>query len=229
MKVSYELNEILEFIARFELDTMFSELNSIPLQLRSYRQNEVVLHEGDELEGLYLLLEGQAKVTTSVENGKSLLLRFCHPVSVFGDIELIQKVDIQSQVLAVEDSRFLFIDKATVENKLLQDYRFLNELLKHLTYKLQTCTSASRINLLSSVEERLAIYLLTTRDPNEFGKEIQTENIAEISSVIGTTTRHLNRTIQKLSDSGVLIKKRNGFLVNDWDKLDEITGGLRYH
>lgn len=228
MKVSFENETIHAYISQFDLERAFSDLYSIPIQLRAYEKNEVVLHEGDELDGIYLQVEGRTKVTTSVESGKSLLLRFCHPFSVFGDIEIVQKVVVQSQVEAVADTRFLFIDKQTVEKRLMQDYRFLNELLKHLSFKLQTCTSASKINLLAAVEERLAIYLLTTRLPNDFGKEIQTQNISEIASVIGTTPRHLNRLIQKMTEYGILSKQRNGFTVLDWDKLNEISGGLRY-
>ncbi|QAY65838.1 Crp/Fnr family transcriptional regulator [Paenibacillus protaetiae] len=229
MKVSFENDQIESYCNQFQLERMFSDIDSIPLQLRTYEKNELILQEGDDLDGIYLQVKGQTKVTTSVETGKSLLLRFCYPFSIFGDIEIIQKVPIQSQVKALADTCFIFIDKQTVEKSLLNDCRFLNELLHHLSYKLQTCTSASRINLLASVEERFAIYLLTTRQSNDFGREIQSQNIPEIASVIGTTPRHLNRLIQKLSVSGTLSKKRSSFIVLDWNELDRLSNGLRYY
>ncbi|MFC5401137.1 Crp/Fnr family transcriptional regulator [Cohnella soli] len=228
MKVSLEYDEIHSYITQFDLKRVFSEWDTIPFQLRIYEKDEVVLREGDELDGIYLLVEGQTKVTTSVETGKSLLLRFCHPLSIFGDIELIQKVAIQSQVEAVADTRLLFVAKQTVEKRLMQDYRFLNELLKHLSFKLQTCTSSSKINLLATVEERFAIYLVTTRLSSGFSKEIHTLNIPEIASLLGTTTRHLNRVIDKLSEAGILSRKRGGFVVIEGDKLNDISAGLRY-
>ncbi|MFF2479613.1 Crp/Fnr family transcriptional regulator [Paenibacillus sp. NPDC058071] len=228
MKVIFDKDKLHTYITRLDLGRMFSDLPSVPFQLRTYEKNEGILHEGDALDGLYLQVEGQTKVTASVESGKTLLLRFCHPLSIFGDLEIVQKTVIQSKVEAVSDTHFLFIDKQTVEMSLMQDHLFLNELLKHLAYKLQTCTSASKINLLSSVEERFAAYLLSTRLPNDFGKEIQSSKVQEIASVIGTTPRHLNRLIQKMADSGVLSKKRDGFIVLDWSQLDEISGGMIY-
>lgn len=228
MKMYREYEKIQSYMTLFNLEQIFAGAASLPIQLREYDSDEYVLTEGDELEGLYFQVEGLTRVSSSVETGKSLLLRFCHPLSIFGDIELIQKVVVQSQVQAVQPSKFLFINIQTVERNLMQDYRFLNELLKHLSYKLQTCTAASRINSLSSVEERFAIYLMSTRLPKEFGKEISTPHIPEIASVIGTTPRHLNRLIQKLSDLEILCKKRKGFVVLDWERVDELSNGLRY-
>lgn len=228
MKMYRGYEKIQPYMSLFNLEQIFADAALLPIQLREYDSDEYVLTEGDKLEGLYFQVEGLTRVSSSVETGKSLLLRFCHPLSIFGDIELIQKVAVQSQVQAVQPSKFLFIDIQTVERNLMQDYRFLNELLKHLSYKLQTCTAASRINSLSSVEERFAIYLMSTRLPKEFGKEISTPNIPEIASVIGTTPRHLNRLIQKLSDLEILCKKRKGFVVLDWERVDELSNGLRY-
>lgn len=228
MKMYREYEKIQSYMSFFNLEQIFADAALLPIQLREYDSDEYVLSEGNELDGLYFQVEGLTRVSSSVETGKSLLLRFCHPLSIFGDIELIQKVVVQSQVQAVQPSKFLFIDIEFVERKLMQDYRFLNEMLKHLSYKLQTCTAASRINSLSSVEERFAIYLMSTRLPKEFGKEISTPHIPEIASVIGTTPRHLNRLIQKLSDLEILCKKRKGFVVLDWERVDELSNGLRY-
>lgn len=228
MKMYRGYEKIQPYMSHFNLEQIFADAALLPIQLREYDSDEYVLTEGDELDGLYFQVKGLTRVSSSVETGKSLLLRFCHPLSIFGDIELIQKVVVQSQVQAVQPSKFLFIDIQTVERNLMQDNRFLNELLKHLSYKLQTCTAASRINSLSSVEERFAIYLMSTRLPKEFGKEISTPHITEIASVIGTTPRHLNRLIQKLSDLEILCKKRKGFVVLDWERVDELSNGLRY-
>ncbi|UHA73426.1 Crp/Fnr family transcriptional regulator [Paenibacillus sp. 481] len=228
MKTNYDQTTIQHYFAKYDLGNLFLNPDSLPIQLRVYEPNELVLTEGDELDGLYFQVEGRTKVSSSVETGKALLLRFCHPLSVFGDIELIQKVSIQSQVEAIQQTTFVFINKRFVETTLMQDHKFLYALLKQLSYKLQTCTTASRINLLASVEERFASYLLTTRLQNEFGKEILTPHIPEIASLIGTTPRHLNRVIQKLNKMNVLSKEKKKICVLDWEHVDIISNGLRY-
>lgn len=228
MKVILDENRIQHYISECNLHQIFTETESLSIQLHVYEQGELVLEEGNDLTGLYFQVDGLTKVSTSLGIGKSLLLRFCYPLSIFGDIEWIQNVVIQSQVEAIEPSSFLYINKRTVETKLMQDNKFLNELLRHLSYKLQTCTTASRINLLASVEERLASYLLTTPLENHFGKELHTNHISEIACLIGTTPRHLNRVIQKLSDMKIIRKENKCISVLDWNSLDDLSKGLRY-
>lgn len=61
-----------------------------------------------------------------------------------------------------------------------------------------------------------------------FGKELATTNHAEIASLIGTTTRHLNRVIEKLSQKGILMKKDKEIFVLDWFEVEQLSCGLRY-
>ncbi|TQR09631.1 Crp/Fnr family transcriptional regulator [Psychrobacillus lasiicapitis] len=199
-----------------------------PFQIRRYSRNEVVFEEGEDIDGFYIQVSGRTKITTSVITGKALLLRFCSAISFMGDIELVQKVPIQSHVTAVEDTDFIFIDQTYIYNELMKDIAFLQQLLAHATYKLQTCTTASRINLLASVETRFASYLCTVRNGVSFGKEIQTANSMEIASLIGTTTRHLNRIMEKLVFDKVIEKNKKEIIVIEWTKIEELSGGLRY-
>jgi CRP-like cAMP-binding protein len=197
------------------------------IQISVYGQNEIILREGDELDGIYFQVEERTKVSSS-GNRKFLLLRFCSPLSLFGDIEFVQEVVVQSQVEAVQQTTLLFIPKQKVQSDLMDKHSFKDLLLKHLSYKLLTCTSASRTNLLGSVEERFASYLLTIQLQREFGKEIQTPYIPDIASLIGTTPRYLNRVIQRLTDMEILYKVKQEIVVLDWERLDEMSNGIRF-
>ena len=229
MKIIKTLEIINQYLSQLNMQEKVTSLQNLSFHLRSYSPSEVILKEGDELDGMYFQVSGKTKVTTSLENGKSLLLRFCHPQAIFGDVELFQKVEIQSQVEAVEETSLLFLDKQTIELYLLKDPLFLRELSKHLAYKLQTCTTASRVNLLATVEARFASYLLTTRDNhNHFGREITTNQTEEIASLIGTTQRHLNRIIHSFIQKKVIVKENKTFIVLDWGILEVLSNGVRY-
>lgn len=218
---------LTDYLNQKDLKNIFTNERH-PFQIRRYSCNEVVLAEGEVIDGLYIQVSGRTKITTSVITGKALLLRFCSAISIMGDIELVQKVPIQSQVTAVEESDFIFIHKTYIYDQLMKNTAFLQQLLVHTTYKLQTCTTASRINLLASVETRFASYLCTIRNGVSFGKEIHTTNSAEIASLIGTTTRHLNRVIEKLTSEKVIKKNKQEIIVIEWEKIEDISDGLRY-
>ncbi|PDY44702.1 Crp/Fnr family transcriptional regulator [Bacillus pseudomycoides] len=216
------------YLTNEHIQKLFTHLHH-PFQIRRYDAKEIVLHEGEMIDGLYIQMSGRTKITTSVITGKALLLRFCSAVSIMGDIELIQNVDIQSHVSTEEETDFIFIDKHYIKNTLLHGVAFLQELLRHVTYKLQTCTTASRINLLASVETRFASYLCTIKNTsNLFGREIRTTDHHEIASLIGTTTRHLNRVIEKLSATDTICKENKQIIVNDWEAIEHLSNGLRY-
>lgn len=106
---------------------------------------------------------------------------------------------------------------------------FLQDLLKHLSYKLQTSTTASRVNLLASVENRFASYLLSITAPNnEFGLELKTTNISEIADLLGTTHRHLNRVIRDLCERKIIKKDRKVIRILNEMQLKELSQGIRY-
>jgi len=107
MNTSVDPARIRHYLTEHQLNQLLSPSGATPIQLRDYGQGEVIMHEGNELDGLYFQVSGRTKVSSSVTTGKALLLRFCSPLSVFGDIELIQKVPIQSQVEAVDPSAFV--------------------------------------------------------------------------------------------------------------------------
>ena len=229
MKIIQTPTIISQYLSQFNIQEKITSPQNLSFQLRYYNPGETILKEGNKLDGIYFQVTGRTKVTSSIETGKSLLLRFCHPHAIFGDIELLQKIEIQSQVEAVEETSLLFLDKLSVELYLMKDPLFLGELSKHLSYKLQTCTTASRVNLLATVEARFASYLLTTRDiHNHFGKEITTNQTEEIASLIGTTHRHLNRIILSFLKKKIIKKEKKILIVLDWGFLEELSNGVRY-
>ncbi|MGQ3479658.1 Crp/Fnr family transcriptional regulator [Paenibacillus sp. TY11] len=187
-----------------------------------------ILQAGDEIAGLYLLVEGRYYVTTKEVTGKELLLRYCHPLSILGDIEILQNCDIQSDCIAATECSFIFIPLSVYEMHLQHDGAFSRLLLKELAYKLQTCTISSRVNALASVEARFAAYLCTIYS-NAFTKEyLLTSNLNEVASLIGTTKRHLNRIIKKWEEQQILSRVNDALQIINWGKLYTLSENIRY-
>jgi len=229
VKIIHDSERLQSKINQFNIEGMFFLPDEVPFELRCYDEGDLVLREGEQMDALLFLVEGKVKITSSVEIGKALLLRFCEPFAIIGDIELIQKVDVQSQVEAVNRSICVAVPFGYLYEHAMNEPKFLLSLLTHVTYKLKTCTTASRVNLLASVENRFASYLLTTINAdNEYGKEIRTTNTQEIADLIGTTSRHLNRVILKFSEQGMIQKVRDSISILDKSKLQKLSNGIRY-
>lgn len=228
MKTIQDPKLLAEKISEFQLDTLFDQSKQIPFLLQQYERSEIILCEGEEMKSLLFLVAGKVKVTSSIETGKSLLLRFCQPLSIIGDIELIQHVPVQSQIEAATDCLLIGLPFDYIQLHEYDNPKLLHLLLKHVTYKLQTCTTASRVNLLATVESRFASYLLSTVSSDAFGKELKTFNIEEIANLLGTTHRHLNRVIESLTQREIITKQKNAIHILNRTALEEIANGIRY-
>jgi CRP-like cAMP-binding protein len=231
MKFIQDLDLLKSKLGEYHIEEMFGEEKRIPFTLQQYGQEEFILLEGLELESLLFLVEGKVKITSSVETGKSLLLRFVQPFSIIGDIELIRNVPVQSQVKAVNECLFIGLHVDYIKQHEMNNPKFLHTLLEHVSYKLQTCTTASRVNLLASVENKFSSYIMSTTSPepdNFFGIELKTSNIKEIADLLGTTYRHLNRVIYSLSQKKIVERNKNSIRILNWAKLEEMSNGIRY-
>ncbi|CDO03382.1 DNA-binding transcriptional activator YeiL [Oceanobacillus picturae] len=116
-------------LQKYKLDKIVDLEKKPPFSLQYYDANEVILHEGTELESLLFLVDGKVKVTSSVATGKSLLLRFVQPFSIIGDIELIRNVSVQSQIKAVEKSLLIglprdYVRKTRIRSPFSECVRF---------------------------------------------------------------------------------------------------------
>ncbi|MEI2358751.1 Crp/Fnr family transcriptional regulator, partial [Mesobacillus zeae] len=231
MKFVHNLKLLETKLRGYHIEEMFGREKQLPFTLQQYGQDEIVLLEGTELESLLFLVEGKMKITSSVETGKSLLLRFVQPFSIIGDIELIRNVPVQSQVKAVNDCLLIGLHFDYIKQHEMNNPKFLHTLLEHVSYKLQTCTTASRVNLLASVENKFASYLMSTIAPepdNIFGIELKASNIKEIADLLGTTYRHLNRVIHSLSEKRIIERNKNSIRILNWSDLEEMSNGIRY-
>ncbi|PEW52193.1 Crp/Fnr family transcriptional regulator [Bacillus cereus] len=231
MKFIHDLKLLETKLREYHIEEMFNGEKQPPFTLQQYGQDEIVLLEGSELESLLFLVEGKVKITSSVETGKLLLLRFVQPFSIIGDIELIRNVPVQSQVKAINECLLIGLHFDYIKEYEMNNPKFLHTLLEHVSYKLQTCTTASRVNLLASVENKFASYLMSTISPdpdNIFGLELKTSNIKEIADLLGTTYRHLNRVIHSLSEKKIIERDKNSIRILNWSDLKEISNGIRY-
>lgn len=196
--------------------------------IRTFQPNEVILQTGDAIDGLYLLVEGRYYVTTTEVTGKELLLRYCKPLSILGDIEILQNIEIQSDCIAHSLCTFIFIPLAIYEQYLSQDALFSQLLLKELAFKLRTCTVSSRVNAVASVSSRFAAYLCTAWSDDREAHYMSTTNIHHVAALLGTTKRHLNRVIKDWANQQIIERTKDGIRVLDWDEINQLSEGIRY-
>jgi CRP/FNR family putative post-exponential-phase nitrogen-starvation transcriptional regulator len=182
-----------------------------------FKKNEYILQQGYPSEYVFLVLSGKMKVFITSPNGKTLLFCFYTMRGILGEAEFATDEDIAAMsVQAITEVYCIGISRSRGQEYLKQNNAFLNAVNTALAAKLFRCTRNSAVTILYSLESRLCAYISMTNENGFFN-----EKLTEVSQMLGTSYRHLMRTLDILCRQGILIKEKRGYHVADSTLLKE--------
>ncbi len=206
------------YVNKYKINEIFSN-NMVPyMEIHRFKKNEYICLSGEDLRYLYFFVEGKSKVYITTPNGKTLLIRFYSPVQVVGEIEILNKSTIECNIQAIKECICIAIPRKEIEEKCLKDPKFLYYISTHLSLKLSSASLSSSVNMLYPLENRLASYT------NEYSNN--TENITQISELLGSSYRHLLRVLNRLESEGIIKRNNKKIIILDKDRLEELAGDL---
>lgn len=217
------------YIEKFGIDNFFTDDIKPFMELLLFKKNEYICRENEKLNYLYFFVSGKAKVYTTLSNGKSLLLCFYNSFKMLGDVEVVNDDGVYNNVQAIEDTYCIGIPIDKLQISLMYDAKFLKYICNSIGEKLNRCSKNSSINLLYPLENRLASYIIATGERiNKSGIEIIrfNENLTEISELLGTSYRHLLRTLNTLCSKGVLKKEYSHYDVENEEMMNALAADL---
>lgn len=216
------------YIEAFHIDQHFSRDVSDQMHLFYFTPGQYIYQENDALSYFYFFVKGKAKVYSSLSNGKSLLHSFYEPLQVLGDIEVVNQTPVTVNVKVISPVHCIGIHIDFVRRQLLEDTKFLQFLCSDLGKKLNRCSKNSTINLLYPLENRLASYILAIETQEFTCQNSLTfyDSLTEISELLGTSYRHLLRTLTHFVDKGILKKEDKGYLIMDRKPLEAMASDL---
>ncbi|MCT8975277.1 transcriptional regulator YeiL [Clostridium sp. CX1] len=220
---------INQYIEKYNINEFFSKDIKPYTELFLFSKGDHVCREGESLRHLFFLVEGKAKVYSSLSNGKTILICFYNSGSIIGDVEFMKLEPANSNFQVIEDSYCIAISLERVREYLLDDTKFMQFMCRSLSEKLIRLSKSSSINLLYPLENRLASYILATATStyiNEARAMIFSENLTELANLLGTSYRHLLRTLKMLCKSEILEKKNTYFKIIDLDRLKNLAADL---
>lgn len=227
MKKINNLKEMDKYILKYEISNIFTDDMKPYMELFFFRKSEHIFRESEEIKYLFFFVKGKAKVYITLSNGKSLLLCFYQGFKVLGDLEIINLQNASTNVQVIEDTICIGISLENVRTYLLNDAKFLRFICNSLGEKLNRCSRNSSINLLYSLENRLASYIIATSEKiNNTGQLEFNGNLTEIAELLGTSYRHLLRTLNTFCLKGAIRKKNRSFEVIDERILKKLAADL---
>lgn len=190
-------------------------------KIHTFEKNETICTLNNKLEYMYFLVEGKAKVTTLLSSGQSLLLCFNTPLSIIGDLELLDNPYADCNVVTLDKCTCITIPIWSVHKFGYDDPIFLRFIISSLEKKLRNNSLYSSINILYPLENRFASYLLSVIP--SYSNTITIEGVNHISELLGSSYRHLNRVIKSLVDSNIIKKNKNEIHILDIKELESLA------
>lgn len=190
------------------------------LFLLDYIKKEYIYREQDAVHYLLILLSGRASVSTITSDGRTLLHSFTEAGGIIGEVEMLTRgTGAQLFVQAVTDVRCIGIPLPQAEKHLRENLAFMNRLAEMLAEKLVSSNLNDAHAILYPLENRLCSYVEMTSVSGAFE-----EPLTQTAELLGTSYRHLHRTLEKLCREGILQKEGRRFLVLDAQALHQRGG-----
>lgn len=187
---------IRRYVEMFQMKRFLNADLLQSLQLFTFPAYANVYVEREAMKYLYFLVEGQVQCSHYHLNGKLAVIALSEPFTAIGDLEVMSRERVGSNVIATKPTTMLGIADAAVQQFGADDPRFLRFLIDQLRQKIYNNNTLQTGRVLP-VACRLALYILAlpVTEPGQFATLPDKESLA---SLLGTTERHLNRVINDL-------------------------------
>jgi CRP-like cAMP-binding protein len=199
---------------------------------KDFSRQAAIFREGKEVQGFYVLLTGQIKLTKSSPDGKEYIIRLVGPGETFAEAAVFGDTPYPATAIALEDCQTLFFPKArflqhlaaspTLSRNMLAT---LSRLMLHLTKQLEDLS-------LKEVSARLARYLLE-RCGDEQGKVAKGASCdlpttkTQLAAYLGTIGETLSRTLSRLKSLGVIEMDKGKITIIDPAALQNMARGSK--
>lgn len=193
----------------------------------SYKKGAIFFSQGQRPSGIFLMLEGAAKLSIASSDGKALVLGFVGPGTILGFAATILGKTHEATASAVGPTTAIFMERG-VFLKLVQENTKMAfeaaELLSESCFKL--LHELRIIGLSRSAQQRLATFLLGL-DPNreDNGASISMPGTSQedLAQMVGLSRETASRLLSRLKKRRVLAWKRSTLVIHNWGALRKLT------
>ncbi|MGV8983001.1 cyclic nucleotide-binding domain-containing protein [Clostridium sp.] len=230
MKHINNQTELDNYVEKYNIESFFGIDMKKYMELHLFEKGSHIVKTDEPINYFYFFVEGKVKVYTILKNGKSLLFRLYKPLNIIGDVEFIDCDTANSNIEAINDCLCIGISMKNLRKYAINDPTFLKYMCTSLGKKFISSSIASSINILYPLENRLSSYLLAIAPENSKRSNLDggiiTDKFTEMADLLGTSYRHLIRTINKLCEENIIRKEKNSIVILNKNALEKLAGDL---
>ena len=188
------------------------------------RRGEVLFHEGDSGDKLYIVADGKVKLGRSSSDGRENLLAILGPGQMFGELSLFDPGPRSATVTAVTDSSFFSLSHDDMLRWLDGRPAVARGLLAQIASRLRRANDVNADLVFSDVPGRVAKALLELAD--RFGRtaddgvhvhhDLTQEELAQL---VGASRETVNKALADFASRGWLRLEPRSVVIMDMERL----------
>jgi CRP/FNR family cyclic AMP-dependent transcriptional regulator len=206
------------FFCQFS-STALKDFNAIK-STSAYPAGAVLFMERQEPRGVFVLCEGEIKLSVSSSEGKTLILRIAKPGEVLGLMPTFSGSPYEATAETLHPCQVAFVRRDDFLRFIAKHPEAYQGVVRQLSYYYQAaCEQLRTLGLTASAPEKLAKLLLEwsaggkeTREGTQIRLPLTHEGIAEF---IGTTRETVTRTLAEFKNRRFVVLKGSTLMISN--------------
>ena len=182
--------------------------------LRRHQKNTIVINEGDNSHGFYVIIEGETRVYLTDEQGKEVVLNIQSTGEYFGEVALLDDGLCSASVITTQPSQFAVLNHQAFIDCVTENPQISLKIIQGLTRRLRALSDNVRSLALMDVYGRVVRLLLELAVDSEGKKVIEnklTQN--DIADRVGASSKMVGRIMQDLKKGGYILKDEKRLII----------------
>jgi CRP/FNR family cyclic AMP-dependent transcriptional regulator len=172
---------------------------------RSAPRGTAIMHEGDPVDSLYIVISGRLKVMMGEADGKETILSILGPGEFFGEMGLIDDHPRSATVMAIEACELLAVSKRAFRKCLVENSSLAMAVMRVLVRRLREADRKIGSLAMLDVYGRVARLLLDMSE-NVNGRKVVTKRLTkqDIAKMVGASREMVSKVMKDLQMSGYI-------------------------
>lgn len=189
-------------------------LTEADFKIKEYKKNEIVFFRGDILKKIIIIVKGTARGEMQKFNGDTIVINQMKAGEVLASAFLFGKNNVfPVDLIALENSEFLFLDKEKYLDLIQSDKRLLLNFIREISNKSQYLSKRIWFNFThKTIEEKVLSYI---KENAQDDKIKFLPSISALAKKFEVTRPALSREISSLCKRKILRKiENNVYIIN---------------
>lgn len=191
-----------------------------------FKKDSVIFFENEPDTSLFVIVEGQVKVSRVSDDGKEVILTILAESDFFGEMAILDGSNRSANVTAMTDTEMFIIQRSDFLNLLQSHPEVAVSLLVELAHRLRAADMKIKSLSLKDAEGKVATVILQLAD--DVGKikngTVEIERLPyqhDLANMAGTSRETISRTLHAFAKKGLVELNGSNLRILNYEKFKE--------